>query len=63
MRPLNECIYKKCFATLWIDYEYAGDAILEPYVSGRVLYDGCFHCHISATTREELIEKFIGGNY
>jgi len=64
MKPLNECIYRICFASLILDYEYAGgDFGMPPYCSGRVLIDGNFRSHISATTREELIQAFINGNY
>ena len=63
MSPKNECIYKKCFASLILDYEFKGSDGLPPYVSGRVLVDGYFHSHISAGSREELIKNFINGNY
>lgn len=63
MKELNECIDSKAFATLILDYEYKGDDILPPYVSGRVLIDGCYKTGISATSREELISKFRKGEY
>ena len=63
MRPLNECIYRKCFASLMLDYEYDGCDGLPPYASGRVLIDGFLRAHISATSRAELIRAFINGEY
>ena len=63
MAPKNECIDSKAFANLILDYEYAGDDVLPPYASGRVLFDGYFHSHISGTSREDLIKKFRSGDY
>ena len=63
MSPMNVCIYRQCFASLWLDYEYNGSDGLPPYVSGRVLIDGLFRAHISAGSRQELIRAFINGEY
>lgn len=63
MRPMNICIDSKAFASLILDYEYAGDEVLPPYVSGRVLFDGCFHAHITGTSRADLINKFRSGDF
>ena len=63
MAPKNECIDSRAFAALILDYEYPGDDVLPPYVSGRVLIDGLYKAGITATSREELIAKFRGGNY
>lgn len=61
--PLNECIDSRAFAALILDYEYPADDVLPAYVSGRVLIDGIYRAAITATSREELITKFRGGNY
>lgn len=63
MTNLNECIDSKAFAALILDYEYPGDDVFEPLVSGRVLFDGCYHASISARNRDEMIKKFRSGNY
>lgn len=63
MAPMNECIYRKCFASLYLDYEFDGSNGFPPYVTGRVLVDGCFRAHISADNRLDLIKAFINGEY
>lgn len=63
MKPMDLCIDRKAFATLILDYEFSGDDILPPYVSGRVLFDGYFQAHITGTSRQDLINKFRSGKY
>lgn len=63
MAPMNECIYKQCFASLILDYEFEGRDGLPPYCAGRVLIDGTFKTHISGETRDDLIKAFIDGTY
>jgi len=58
MRNINECIDSRAFAALILDYEYAGDAVLPPYASGRILIDGLYRASITGTDRNDLIRKF-----
>lgn len=55
--PKNEPIAQFCFDLLVLDFEY------DNFVSGRVLRDGYYLCHISADNKDNFIEKFMSGNY
>lgn len=63
LSPKNELIARKCFASLYLDYEFTGSDSLPASVSCRVLIDGCYNCHLYAATREEAIEKFYQGTW
>lgn len=58
MRNINECIDSRAFAALILDYESAGDDVLPPYASGRILIDGLYKTAIVGRDRNELIKKF-----
>ena len=58
MRNINECIDSRAFAVLILDYESAGDDVLPPYASGRILIDGLYKTAIVGTDRDDLIRKF-----
>ena len=55
MRELNECIARKAFASLILDYEWSD------MVSCRVLFDGCFEGRFHAANRDEAIAAFKSG--
>ena len=65
MTELNQEIARKCFASLVLDYEYPGDELhgFEPFASGRVLIDGWYKADISASNRDELVEKFYNTSW
>lgn len=56
-KPRDELIARKCFASLWLDYEW------EDFVSCRVLIDGWFKANLYAKDCEEAIDKFMKGDY
>lgn len=58
----NELIAVKGFNTLILDYEYAGDAYMQPIATGRILSDGYFLKHVTACSRDQLINNFLHGN-
>ena len=61
---MNECIDSRAFAALILDYEFLESPFdLPPYVSGRVLIDGCFKAYITGTDREDMIRKFRNNEY
>lgn len=60
LRPLNECIASRAFASLILDYEWPENKTfnLPAEVSCRVLVEDLFQCYITAGSRAEAIEKF-----
>lgn len=58
INPLNECIARRCFASLYLDYEFMGDDIFPPSVTCRILIDGCFKERFSVESRDKAIEYF-----
>ena len=63
MREKNECIARKGFASLILDYEFSANDLLPAYVSCRVLIDGWYNGSITAESREAAIEKFYAGEW
>ena len=55
--PMNDPIAQFGFDLLVLDYEFSD------HVSGRILRDGYYLCHISAANKTEFIDKFMTGNY
>jgi len=54
----NECIAVRAFASLILDYEWQASDLLPAQVSCRVLIEDLFQGYITASNREEAIEKF-----
>lgn len=63
LRPKNECIDARAFATLILDFEFPADDVLPAYVSCRVLVEDLYRGSIIATSRADAIEKFRNGDY
>lgn len=61
----EECIARKAFGSLILDYEWEEDKLfnLPPCVSCRVLIDGTYKTTIHAETREEAINIFMSGEW
>lgn len=62
-RPKNECIASRAFASLILDYEWPAEGTLPALVTGRVLVEDLWHADITATSRDELINKFYNHEY
>lgn len=62
-KPRNECIASRAFASLILDYEWPADNVLPALVTGRVLVEDLWRADITATSREELINKFYRHEY
>ena len=58
INPLNECIARRCFASLYLDYEFMGNDIFPPSVTCRILIDGYFKERFSVESRDKAIEYF-----
>lgn len=60
IRPLNECIASRAFASLILDYEWPENKSfnLPAQVSCRILIEDLYQDTITAETRAEAIEKF-----
>lgn len=58
LRPKEECIATRAFASLILDYEYPADELLPAFVSCRVLIEDLYQDTITAETREQAIKQF-----
>lgn len=58
LRPKEECIATRAFASLILDYEYPADESLPAFVSCRVLIEDLYQDTITAETREQAIKQF-----
>jgi hypothetical protein len=58
LRPLNECIASRAFASLILDYEWKAEGNLPALVSCRVLVEDLYQDTIRAGSRDEAIEIF-----
>lgn len=58
LRPKEECIATRAFASLILDYEYPADELLPAFVSCRVLIEDLYQDTITVETREQAIKQF-----
>lgn len=58
LNPKNELIARRCFASLYLDYEFMGDDTFPPSVTCRILVDGWFKERFYAESRNKAIEYF-----
>lgn len=58
IKPMDKLVARRCFATLYLDYEYPGDDILPPSVTCRILVDGYFRERFYTETIDQAIEYF-----
>ena len=58
LKPMDKLIARRCFATLYLDFEYPGDDILPPSVTCRILVDGWFKERFHVETIDQAIEYF-----
>ena len=63
MKEKNELIARNCFASLVLDYDFAGDDVFPPCVVCRVLIDGDFATYIHADTVQDAISDFYAGTW
>jgi hypothetical protein len=63
LKPKCECIASRAFASLILDYEFPADEYAPAYVSCRVLVEDLYKGSITASTKEEAIQKFYNGDY
>ena len=58
LRPKNECIASRAFASLILDYEWPAAGNLPAEVSCRILVEDLYQDTIRAGSRDEAIEIF-----
>lgn len=58
IRPMHELIARRCFASLYVDYEHEVDEIFPASCTCRILVDGWFKERFTVENREKAIEYF-----
>jgi len=61
MKELNQVIARNLFLTLVLDYEYRFNDLSGVYC--RVLNDGYYYGQLTATNRDEAINKFFNRQF